>query len=63
VLVPGRQLALTCTWDARLLDVDLVARVLRHIGATLEDPEAAWGAPTGAPGGEPPGAASGTAVG
>jgi pyruvate/2-oxoglutarate dehydrogenase complex dihydrolipoamide acyltransferase (E2) component len=59
VLVPGRQLALTCTWDARLLDVDLVARVLRHIGATLEDPEGTWGAPAEAP----PGAASGTAVG
>ncbi|MFP2931499.1 2-oxo acid dehydrogenase subunit E2 [Pyxidicoccus sp. 3LG] len=57
VLVPGRKMALTCTWDARVIDVDGAARVLRHIGAALEDPEGTWGPPGGG------GAASGTAVG
>ncbi|CAM3484083.1 2-oxo acid dehydrogenase subunit E2 [Corallococcus sp. ZKHCc1 1396] len=46
-LVPGKAMTLTCTWDARLIDVDLAARVLRHIGGALEDP---WG--WDAPGGE-----------
>ena len=45
-LVPGKVMTLTCTWDARLLDVDLVARVLRHIGGALEDPRG-WDAPAG----------------
>ncbi|WP_326491752.1 2-oxo acid dehydrogenase subunit E2 [Myxococcus stipitatus] len=51
-LVPGWVMTLTCTWDARLLDVTLVARVLRHIGAVLEDPEGAWppGEGRGSPG-------------
>jgi pyruvate/2-oxoglutarate dehydrogenase complex dihydrolipoamide acyltransferase (E2) component len=42
-LVPGKLMTLTCTWDARLLDTELAARVLRDIGAALEQPEAAWG--------------------
>ncbi|WP_164017538.1 2-oxo acid dehydrogenase subunit E2 [Pyxidicoccus trucidator] len=62
VLVPGRQLALTCTWDARVIDVDLAARVLRHIGAALEDPEGVWGLPPAVPTGEPRGAASGAGL-
>jgi pyruvate/2-oxoglutarate dehydrogenase complex dihydrolipoamide acyltransferase (E2) component len=41
-LVPGKLMTLTCTYDARVLDVELVARVLRDIGAALEDPEAVW---------------------
>lgn len=41
-LVPGKLMTLTCTYDARVIDVELVARVLRDIGAALEDPEAAW---------------------
>jgi pyruvate/2-oxoglutarate dehydrogenase complex dihydrolipoamide acyltransferase (E2) component len=41
-LVPGKVMTLTCTYDARLLGVDAVARVLRDIGAALEHPEAAW---------------------
>lgn len=41
-LVPGKLMTLTCTYDARVLGVELVARVLRDIGAALEDPEAAW---------------------
>lgn len=45
-LVPGKVMTLTCTWDARLLDVDLAARVLRHIGGALEDPRG-WDAPAG----------------
>ncbi len=45
-LVPGKLMTLTCTWDARVLDTGLAARVLRDIGAALEDPEAAWGAAT-----------------
>ncbi|RKH47139.1 2-oxo acid dehydrogenase subunit E2 [Corallococcus sicarius] len=45
-LVPGKVMTLTCTWDARLLDVDLAARVLRHIGGALEDPRG-WDAPVG----------------
>ncbi len=61
-LVPGVQMALTCTWDARVIDVDLAARVLRHIGVALEDPEGAWGPPPVAPEGEPRGAASGAGV-
>jgi pyruvate/2-oxoglutarate dehydrogenase complex dihydrolipoamide acyltransferase (E2) component len=44
-LVPGRLMTLTCTFDARLLGPELVARVLHHIGAALEDPESAWGPP------------------
>ncbi|MBJ6763456.1 2-oxo acid dehydrogenase subunit E2 [Myxococcaceae bacterium JPH2] len=43
-LVPGKLMTLTCTWDARLIDVTLAARVLRHLGEALEDPERAWGA-------------------
>ncbi|MBN8473051.1 2-oxo acid dehydrogenase subunit E2 [Corallococcus exiguus] len=43
-LVPGKAMTLTCTWDARLIDVDLAARVLRHIGGALEDPRG-WDAP------------------
>jgi pyruvate/2-oxoglutarate dehydrogenase complex dihydrolipoamide acyltransferase (E2) component len=62
-LVPGRQMSLTCTWDARVIDVDAVARVLRHIGAALEDPEGRWGPPPPTPEAEPRGAASGTPVG
>jgi pyruvate/2-oxoglutarate dehydrogenase complex dihydrolipoamide acyltransferase (E2) component len=46
VLVPGKVMTLTCTYDARLIDVTLAARVLRDIGAALEDPEAAWGGPS-----------------
>lgn len=42
-LVPGKGMSLTCTFDARLLDLELASRVLRHIGAALEDPESAWG--------------------
>lgn len=41
-LVPGKLLTLTCTHDARVIDVELAARVLRDIRTTLEDPEAAW---------------------
>lgn len=41
-LVPGKLMTLTCTYDARLLDVEVVARVLRDVGAALENPEAAW---------------------
>ena len=44
-LVPGNLMTLTCTFDARLLDPELAARVLRHIRVTLEDPETAWGPP------------------
>ncbi|HZI10197.1 MAG TPA: 2-oxo acid dehydrogenase subunit E2 [Myxococcus sp.] len=47
-LVPGRVMTLTCTWDARVIDVEAISRVLRHVGEALEDPEAAWGAPPGA---------------
>ena len=62
-LVPGSQLTLTCTWDARLIDVDSVARVLRHIGAALEDPEGTWGLAPLVPEERPQGAASGPVVG
>jgi len=41
-LVSGKLMTLTCTYDARVLDVELVARVLRDLGAALEDPEATW---------------------
>ncbi len=41
-LVPGRVMTLTCTWDARVIDVETVSRVLHHIGEALEDAEAAW---------------------
>ncbi|ATB50778.1 2-oxo acid dehydrogenase subunit E2 [Corallococcus macrosporus] len=58
-LVPGQVMTLTCTWDARLIGVEDVARVLRDIGAALEDPERVWGAASS--GG--PGAASGAPVG
>lgn len=44
-LEAGKALTLTVTFDARLLGWELVARVLRHVGAALEDPEAAWGPP------------------
>ncbi len=56
-LVPGRMMALTCTWDARLIDVEAISRVLRHIGEALEDPEGRWGLPSeadGQPGQAPP---------
>lgn len=55
-LVPGKLMTLTCTYDARLISVELAARVLRHIGAALEDPEAAWGPAALEPltAGEPP---------
>ncbi|NTX54926.1 2-oxo acid dehydrogenase subunit E2 [Myxococcus sp. CA039A] len=46
-LVPGRMMTLTCTWDARALDVEVVAKVLRHVGAALESPEETWGAASG----------------
>ena len=51
-LVPGKLMTLTCTWDARLIDVGLAARVLRHLGEALEDPERVWGStpPADAPG-------------
>jgi len=42
-LVPGKVMSLSCTFDARLIDPELAARVLHHMGAALEDPEAAWG--------------------
>lgn len=42
-LVPGKLMALTCTYDARLLDLEVVARVLHHLREALEDPVAAWG--------------------
>ncbi|HYO57414.1 MAG TPA: 2-oxo acid dehydrogenase subunit E2 [Archangium sp.] len=48
-LVPGKGMTLSCTFDARLLDPELVSRVLRHIGAALEDPESAWGPPAPEP--------------
>lgn len=41
-LVPGRVMTLTCTWDARALDLEVIARVLRHVGAALESPEISW---------------------
>ena len=41
-LVPGKLMTLTCTYDARVIDVELAARGLRDLGAALEDPEAAW---------------------
>ncbi|XXF77434.1 2-oxo acid dehydrogenase subunit E2 [Myxococcaceae bacterium GXIMD 01537] len=41
-LVPGKLMTLTCTYDARVIDVELAARVLRDIGAALEDPWSAW---------------------
>ncbi|PTL83492.1 2-oxo acid dehydrogenase [Vitiosangium sp. GDMCC 1.1324] len=44
-LVPGKLMTLSCTFDARLLDHELVSRVLHHIGAALQDPESAWGPP------------------
>ncbi len=44
-LVPGKLMTLTCTFDSRLIGQVLASRVLRHIGAILEDPEAAWGPP------------------
>jgi pyruvate/2-oxoglutarate dehydrogenase complex dihydrolipoamide acyltransferase (E2) component len=44
-LVPGKEMTLSCTFDARLLDAELVARVLHHIRAALEAPESAWGPP------------------
>ncbi|MGZ3457458.1 MAG: 2-oxo acid dehydrogenase subunit E2 [Archangium sp.] len=44
-LVPGKVMSLSCTFDARLIDHELAARVLHHIGAALEDPEATWGPP------------------
>ncbi len=50
-LVPGKVMTLTCTWDARLIGVEDAARVLRHIGASLEDPEGTWGTATEAGGG------------
>jgi pyruvate/2-oxoglutarate dehydrogenase complex dihydrolipoamide acyltransferase (E2) component len=43
--VAGKVMTLTCTFDARLIDVELASRVLHHLGAALEDPEAAWGPP------------------
>ena len=42
---PGKVMTLSCTFDARLLDAELVACVLRHIGDALENPESAWGPP------------------
>jgi pyruvate/2-oxoglutarate dehydrogenase complex dihydrolipoamide acyltransferase (E2) component len=48
-LVPGKEMTLSCTFDARLLDLELVSRVLRHIGDALEDPESAWGPPVPEP--------------
>ncbi|AKQ63195.1 Dihydrolipoamide acyltransferase component of branched-chain alpha-keto acid dehydrogenase complex [Myxococcus hansupus] len=42
-LAVGKVMTLTCTWDARVIGVEDVAAVLRHIGAALEDPEGAWG--------------------
>ena len=42
-VVPGKVMTLTCTYDMRLIGPELAARVLHHIGAALEDPEAAWG--------------------
>lgn len=44
-LVPGKEMTLSCTFDARLLDAELVVSVLRHIGGSLEDPESTWGPP------------------
>ena len=41
--VPGKVMSLTCTYDARLFDVELVSRVLGHIRAALEDPDSTWG--------------------
>jgi pyruvate/2-oxoglutarate dehydrogenase complex dihydrolipoamide acyltransferase (E2) component len=46
-LVPGKVMTLTCTWDARALDVEVVARVLRHVGEVLESPEETLGAASG----------------
>ena len=43
-LVPGKVMSLSCTFDARLIDPELATRVLHHISAALEDPEASWGA-------------------
>lgn len=48
-LVPGKMMTLACTFDARLLDHELVARVLRHMGDALEDPESTWGLPVSEP--------------
>jgi len=42
-LVPGKVMSLSCTFDARLIDPELATRVLHHIRAALEDPEASWG--------------------
>jgi pyruvate/2-oxoglutarate dehydrogenase complex dihydrolipoamide acyltransferase (E2) component len=36
-------MALSCTFDVRVIDPELASRVLHHIGAALEDPTAAWG--------------------
>lgn len=44
-LLAGKVMTLTCTHDARLIDSELAARVLRHIGDAMEDPVAAWGPP------------------
>lgn len=52
-LVPGRMMAITCTWDARVIGVEAISRVLRHIGEALEDPEGRWGPPPD-PGGQAP---------
>ncbi|WP_342376742.1 2-oxo acid dehydrogenase subunit E2 [Myxococcus stipitatus] len=41
-LVPGKLMTLTCTWDARALDVEVISRVLRHVAAALESPESCW---------------------
>ena len=43
--VAGKAMFLSCTYDARLLDVELVSRVLRHIASALEDPASTWGPP------------------
>jgi pyruvate/2-oxoglutarate dehydrogenase complex dihydrolipoamide acyltransferase (E2) component len=43
-LVPGKRMALSCTFDVRVIDPELASRVLHHIGAALEDPASAWGA-------------------
>ncbi|WP_257453569.1 2-oxo acid dehydrogenase subunit E2 [Archangium lipolyticum] len=45
LLVAGKGMTLSCTFDARLIDEELAARVLRHIGDALEDPTSAWGPP------------------
>ena len=44
-LIPGKEMTLSCTFDARVLDAEVVARVLRHIGDALEDPASTWGPP------------------